>query len=224
MMTKIRAAQSLGSALCGKSHHKRGYELYKKTAKEILNEGTARYFSDEHLDILQEALDASENMSNEQEKAWQLRSAIDTVYDNCINELNDVDSQRPPAFQIQIKDCINEASPYVNAGNYHEGLSKYTTLLKRFQNNIHFKKAISNDTLAMVAQVLNAVIHGDDLQYSVKKARESLDRLYNEIRLPDVYYPSSGPQVHGYVFTSQFFKKASSSVLIVEALLGLSNI
>jgi len=213
MMTKIRSSQNLGSVFCGRGMHNRAYDLYKKTVNEILGKDVSCHFTHAHVKVLEDSLLKAESVTDMGDKAWLLRSTIDTVYDTCISELNEVDSQQPSPFHTQIKNVINEAAPYATKNNFHEVLSKYTSVLKRLRVNRKFQELLSKDAQGVVEKAIEMATVSDDLESSVKGMRLSLDRLYNEVRLPDVYCPSSGPQTPSSSKDSQII---SDSLLMVD--------
>lgn len=194
-MTKIRATQTLGATLTNKGSHKLAFNIYKKLINEALNGNTREYFTRPQQVILEKAIVKSMEIAEIQEQAWQMRSAIDTVYDECLLDYNDVTDAMPSNLHTVIKDTINHASATIATGDRKAGLEKYTTLLKQMKNNRKYRELVSPAAQKLVDESLEVADSADDMEMKTSKVRASLDRVYNEIRLPDVYSPSCGPLV-----------------------------
>lgn len=194
MMTKIRATQTLGAALCDKGSHTRAYDLYKKIIREMLADSMQENFRLDQIMKLEEALKNAEGAEKPEDKAWFLRSTIDTVYDLCIGDFNAVESMKPPSLHTQIKDTIRSASTQIDGGNLRNGMEQYAMLLKQIQSNTKYKNSISPAALKQIDISVKEAEATVDARESATMLRSSLDRIYNEIRLPEVYSPCSGPQ------------------------------
>lgn len=195
LMSKIRATQSLGALMSGKGLHSRAYEKYKNLINEALEKTMREEFATEHQQTLEDALVNAEKKQSPEEQAWVLRHAIDSVYDCCIESLNVVPTAKPPSLHNLIKDAINVSSNYIHDGNYERGIDTCTDLLKKMVNSRTYRELVSPAAKKLVTESLETVEMTDDKKTSASKIRASLDRVYNEIRLPDVYSPSAGPQV-----------------------------
>ena len=68
------------------------------------------------------------------------------------------------------------------------------------KTNEKYRDLVSPAAKVMVNESLEIAESADDLELKNKKLRESLDRVYNEVRLPDVYSPSTGPLVSCFRF------------------------
>ncbi|XP_057301304.1 uncharacterized protein LOC130635832 isoform X2 [Hydractinia symbiolongicarpus] len=196
MMTKIRAAQTLGAALSDKGRHTCAYDLYLKTINQMLDSDMQTNFSIPHIMKLENAIRLAENETQKENKTWLLRSNLDSVYDECISMYNAVDSQKPPNLQEKIKDTINSVLPDVDAGDYKASLQKYTALLKHIQNEKRYRNLMSAEALKLLDESIEKAEASDDMEHSVSQVRESLDRIYNEVRLPNVYSPEKFRQVN----------------------------
>lgn len=193
MMTKIRATQTLGATLTSKGSHERACKLYKKLINDALENEMRENFSTEHQNLLEDAL--AYEQGSLQEKAWKMRSAIDSVYDDCLLDYNDVKGAMPANLHSLIKETINRAVANIATGDNQAGFDKYRTLLEQLKNNKKYKELVSPAAQKLVKESLEIAESGDGLEVTNIKLRESLDRVYNEIRLPDVFAPSTGPQV-----------------------------
>ena len=209
LMSKIRATQTLGATLTSKGNHARASAMYKKLINDSLN--MREHFTRQQQKTLENALSfVDADLSQDDQvvnQAWKMRSAIDTVYDECISDFNDVQSAMPSNLQSVIKDTINMASDCVANGNLSKAFLEYTKLLKQMKQNQKYKELVSLTAKTLVDDSLCfAESSTEDVTTKVRKLRDSLDRVYNEIRLPDVYSPSLGPLVSllNFVFFSPF--------------------
>ena len=76
-------------------------------------------------------------------------------------------------------------------------------LLEKMQNDKKYADLVSPAAKKLVEESLAvAKMSDDDLDSKNSKLRDSLDRVYNEIRLPDVYSPSAGPLVSDFLGVS----------------------
>lgn len=210
MMTKIRATQTLGATLTSKGSHERACKLYKKLINDALENEMRENFSTEHQNLLEDAL--AYEQGSLQEKAWKMRSAIDSVYDDCLLDYNDVKGAMPANLHSLIKETINRAVANIATGDNQAGLDKYRTLLEQLKNNKKYRELVSPAAQKLVKESLEIAESGDNVEVTNIKLRESLDRVYNEIRLPDVFAPSTGPQVA--VKTKA--KKTNPGLLVVD--------
>jgi len=195
LMTKIRATQTLGATLTNKGSHKLAFNIYKKLINEALGGAMREFFTRQQQMILEVALTKTNEIAELREQAWQMRSAIDTVYDECLLDYNDVTGAMPSNLHTVIKDTINDASASIATGNRKAGLEQYTTLLKQMKINRKYRELVSPAAQKLVDESLEVAESADDIELKTSKVRASLDRVYNEIRLPDVYSPSCGPLV-----------------------------
>eukprot|EP00111_Clytia_hemisphaerica_P023442 TCONS_00069075-protein len=196
LMSKIRATQTLGATLTSKGNHVRASAMYKKLINDSLS--MREHFTRQQQKTLESALsfmDADPPQDDQAvNQAWKMRSAIDTVYDECISDFNDVQSAMPSNLQSVIKDTINLASDCVANGNLSKAFMEYTKLLKQMKQNQKYKDLVSLTAKNLVdGSLCFAETSTEDMSTKVRKLRDSLDRVYNEIRLPDVYAPSLGP-------------------------------
>ena len=194
-MSKFRATQTLGATLSTRENYQRAADLYKKLINDALQ-------LREHLTLqqqrqLQDSLgDVSEaNINDIQEQAWRMRSAIDGVYDECISDFNEVSCAKPSNLHSVIKEVINSASTSIAEGDFTKGLTEYVNILRQLKNNRKYKDTISLVCQKIVDEALQAADSADDILMKVYNLRKSLDRIYNEFRLPDVFSPSVGPLV-----------------------------
>lgn len=194
-MSKIRATQCLGAALTGKGRHSLAYGKYKSLINGALDDQMRDHFEMDLQLMLEDALTDAEKKEGEEAKAWVLRTAIDTVYDRCIADYNVVSTARPPSLHSQIKDTINLSHTHIEGGDYQRGIETCTNLLKKMINSRVYREQVSPAAKKLVSESLETVEMTDDKKSSASKVRATLDRIYNEIRLPDVYAPSGGPQV-----------------------------
>ena len=195
LMSKFRATQTLGATLSTKGNHQRASNLYKKLINDALQ-------LREHLTVqqqrnLEKAIAGVEGNTNDdiQSQAWKMRSAIDLVYDECISDFNEVSCAMPSNLQSVIKEVINSASTCIAEGDFTKGLTEYATILRQLKNNRKYKDNTSVVCQRIVDEALQAVDSDDTIQVKVSNLRQSLDLIYNEIRLPDVFSPSMGPLV-----------------------------
>ena len=207
MMTKIRAAQTLGATLCDRGMYQRSFTIYERLIKEALTEVMRPHFSCARLKTLEDALasvakdakeeDSSKDSNGPRDRAWCLRSAIDTVYDECLLDYNEVtDAMSPPNLNVLIKDTIKNAASSAASGDKPRATQQYVKLLEKMQNNKKYADMVSPAAKKLVEESLAvAKMSDDDLDSKNSKLRDSLDRVYNEIRLPDLYAPSTGPLV-----------------------------
>lgn len=165
----------------------------------MLNSDMQTNFSVQHIMKLENAIRLAENETQKENKTWLLRSNLDSVYDECISKYNAVDSQKPPNLQEKIKDTINSVLPDVDTGDHKAGLQKYTALLKQIQSEKRYRNLMSAEALKLLDESIEKAEASDDVEHSVSQVRESLDRIYNEVRLPDVYSPEKSRQVNSYV-------------------------
>lgn len=194
-MSKFRATQTLGATLSTKGNHQRASNLYKKLINDALQ-------LREHLTVqqqrnLEKAIAGVEGNTNDdiQSQAWKMRSAIDLVYDECISDFNEVSCAMPSNLQSVIKEVINSASTCIAEGDFTKGLTEYATILRQLKNNRKYKDNTSVVCQRIVDEALQAIDSDDTIQVKVSNLRQSLDLIYNEIRLPDVFSPSMGPLV-----------------------------
>lgn len=102
----------------------------------------------------------------------------------------------PPNLNVIIKDTIKSASTSVEKGDTKRAYEEYVQLLENMKNNEKYSSLVSPSARELVEDSLVFSKMSDhDLDVKTSKLRDSLDRLYNEIRLPDVYKPSFGPLV-----------------------------
>ena len=213
LMTKIRAAQTLGATLCDRGMYQRSFTIYERIIKEALTEKMRPHFSCARLKTLEDALvnvakdakeDGPKDPNGPRDRAWCLRSAIDTVYDECLMDYNEVaDAMSPPNLNILIKDTIKSATTSVASGDKPRAYQQYVKLLEKMQNDKKYADLVSPAAKKLVEESLAvAKMSDDDLDSKNSKLRDSLDRVYNEIRLPDVYSPSAGPLVSDFLGVS----------------------
>jgi len=207
LMTRIRATQTLGATLTSRGSYDRAANIYKRLIEDALKNHSDHFKPDRCL-TLETALEVQDE--NAQDRAWKLRSAIDTVYDECLCDYNDVSDAMPPNLHTRIKDTINKASSKITSGDQQHGLTEYINLLKDMKNNDKYRDLISPAAKVMVNESLEIAESADDLDLKNRKLRESLDRVYNEVRLPEVYSPSVGP------LKSRKQKPKDSGMLVVD--------
>ena len=211
MMTKIRAAQTLGSTLCDRGMFSRAFSIYERLMKEALTEKIRAHFSQAQQQTLEDALASVKDEDNSdsnrpRDQAWCLRSAIDTVYDECLLDYNEVtDAMPPPNLNMLIKNAINSAATSTASGDKSRAYQQYVQLLEKMKNNTKYAQLVSPTAKKLVEETLDhAKLSDEDLDSKNRKLRHSLDRVYNEIRLPDVYSPSPGPLVSCFFFFFNF--------------------
>lgn len=80
MMTKIRAAQTLGATLCDRGMYKRAYGIYERLIKEALSEKMRVHFSQARQNTLKNALTEAAAKGDEKKDARNKVCAVIFVW------------------------------------------------------------------------------------------------------------------------------------------------
>ena len=191
-MSKLRSAQTLGSALSRGGNYTKAFTLYVKTIDSLLSSDIAMHLSKSQIEILTTALANIQSVEDDSKKAFILRIAIDEVYDSCMTGNNEVQLQSDSDIQSEMLKVIKIGSNMIQSGNRREGLKLYIDFLMRFQKSTAFREQISLSSQKIVNQRLSEVEQSFnlDLESSIMNIHSTLDVIYSELRLPDVYMVS----------------------------------
>lgn len=181
--------------MTSKGKHAEAYQKYEEVINKAMDDDMRDMFTEEQQLLLEQALLDAERKESADEKAWLLRVAIDSVYDQCISNYNAVTSAKPPSLHVLIKDAIKNSSDHFERGEHSRGIALCTNLLKKMINTRTYREMVSPAAKKLVSEFLESDKMVEDINDNASKVRATLDRVYNEIRLPDIYSPSRGPQV-----------------------------
>ena len=189
-MTKIRSAQSLSQTLTEYGRHAMAEKEFADLINEILKDRLRQFFPDERLTILEQAMQEANKTDLPKEKVWLLRSAIDTVYDLCVDDYNSVDIAKPLSIHKDIKNVVNDMYKLSDTFEGDQILEVALNLIDKVNSNKSFKSLISPEGISMLTDATFTIPATKDLKSKFPITRSILDRLYNEIRLPEVFWSS----------------------------------
>ena len=193
-MTRVRAAQTMGAAFATKGNIDRAFALYNKTIVTMQAEDIKKNLPKDMIDLMTEALGKCKVSEDKEVKVWALRAAIDTIYDKCVTFYAAPDTARFSPIHERIKTCINKVVELKETGKEKEGFNDFYNLLKETSSLKDYKK-FSTETQDMVQKAIDEAKSTDDIDAAMLTMRKTLDQVYNEVRLPDIYTPCYGPVV-----------------------------
>eukprot|EP00112_Aurelia_sp_Birch-Aquarium-sp1_P021276 Seg5686.1 transcript_id=Seg5686.1/GoldUCD/mRNA.D3Y31 product="hypothetical protein" protein_id=Seg5686.1/GoldUCD/D3Y31 len=184
MLGKIRAAFAIAGPLSIAGKSQSSIKVYMRIVKELLSEDKRKYFSDSKLNSLEDKVEETKECDDADENARLIRSGLEDIYDDLIDHycgLNGVTFD--PAHQ-KISRAIELCRPLVRSGRYTDSIRIYKKIAEDLLTSC---KTITEKALNRLQDALQFSFDCKDLQECNLKLRKSLDYVYDEIRLPEIY-------------------------------------
>lgn len=184
MLGKMRGALAIGSPLFLAGKPESCLKVYMRVVNDLMSERNRSYFNAFKLKALEETMEYTSGCKDMDENARLIRSELESIYDGLIDEYCGLNGVSFDPIHKKISKTITICQPLVKAQNFKECARIYMRVAQDILSNA---KSLSDKAFKMLNSVVCFNEESKDYEHAVLDLRKSLDYVYDEIRLPDLY-------------------------------------
>ena len=183
LLGKIRSAFTIASPLTLAGKQEATVKVYMRVANNVLSADARPYINSSKLASFEDTVNESKTSKDTKELAWMLRRDLEGIYDDMIDRYCGLTGVGFDPVHKKVSHCIEVCQPLVKSGRYKEANRIYR---KVAEDILSAASNLSSKAVVLLNQALSSTYETDNKE-TASKIRKSLDYVYEEFRLPDVY-------------------------------------
>ena len=183
LLGKIRASFTVAGplSLAGKSQN--SVKVYMRVVKEVLSEENRPHFSAKKLKLLEEKVRETQDSDDYDENARLVRSGLECVYDDLIDHYCGLNGVTFNPSHEKITRAQELCGPLVRSRRYEDAVR----ICRKVANDLLSDSSLSQTAIKRLQDAVHFSLDCKDQSRANFKLRKSLDYVYDEIRLPEIY-------------------------------------
>lgn len=173
-----------------------------RIVKEVLSEENRSHFSAKTLKQLEEKVKETQDSDDFDENARLIRKGLETVYDDLIDHYCGLNGVTFNPSHEKITRAHDLCGPLIRSRRYEDAVR----IFKKVADDLLSDTSLSNTALKRLQDAVEFSLDCKDQSEANHKLRKTLDYVYDEIRLPEIY--SQLPQIEKPIISADGEKVA----------------
>ena len=183
LLGKIRASFTVAGplSLAGKSQS--SVKVYMRVVKEVLSEESRPHLSAKKLRFLEDKVKETQGSDDFDENARLLRKGLECIYDNLIDHYCGLNGVTFNPSHEKITRALELCGPLARSRRYADAVR----ICRKVADDLLSDTSLSQTALKRLQDAVDFSLDCKDQSEANFKLRKSLDYVYDEIRLPEIY-------------------------------------